>query len=123
MNNQERKQKILQDIARAEKDGFTVIADDWGNQDMRCSCPLGCVNLSNGTRPEDQFDGGVRSLLDVDDNWIQSFIDGFDGNGQADGSRVPEAWMMGQEIRQETKAIDYTDFVNEMDEDNEQGEK
>ena len=115
MNNQQIKTKILEDVSFSKGAGYTLIYGDWGDQNMRCACPLGCVNLAFGTRPEDEEMGGVMSVLGVDDKWVGSFIDGYDNNGEAKGALVPDAWKMGAEIRKEFHPIEMGDFINQMD--------
>jgi hypothetical protein len=115
MNREEIKAKILEDIAAAKAQGFTLVSENWGDRHMKCACPLGCVNLVLGSYPEFQEEGGVMLALGVDDTWINSFIDGYDGNGEAKGSRVPDAWQIGAEIREELKPIPYDQFVDHMD--------
>lgn len=115
MNNQQRKEKILADITAAQQRGYTLIQDDWGSEPQKCACALGCINVINGTFPDDEEDGGAASVLEVDQKWLSSFADGFDDNGNADGASVPEAWQLGADIRKETKPIAYGDFVDRMD--------
>ncbi len=115
MNNQQRKEKILADIAAAREQGYTLIQDDWGSNTQQCACPLGCVNVMNGGQPDDQEEGGSVATLGVDQKWVYSFIDGFDDNGNAEGASVPEAWQLGADIRKETKPISYSDFIDKMD--------
>jgi hypothetical protein len=115
MNNQEIKNKILEDIAAAQEQGYTLIMEDWGSSKMKCACALGCVNIGRGNRPDyDMRDVGVA--LGVKDPWINSFTDGFDDNGVAAGAQFPEAWQMGEQIRQEKKPIPFHEFVDQMDE-------
>lgn len=115
MNNNQRKEKILADIATAREQGYTLIQDDWGLKIQSCACALGCVNVANGTRPDDQEYGGVAEVLGVDQKWLYSFMDGFDDNGNADGASTPEAWQLGADIRKETNPISYAEFVDKMD--------
>ena len=115
MNNQQIKAKILEDIEAAQKQGFTLITGEWGDYDSRCSCPLGCVNLVNGTSPEATFDGGVRSILEVNDKWLQSFIDGYDGNGRAKSAEEPEAWQMGSEIKEQLHPMSYEEYIRTIE--------
>lgn len=115
MNNKQIKEKILADIAEAQKEGYTLIMEDWGSYVSKCACPLGCVNVVAGNRPDSEEDGGVSRILDVDQTWINSFIDGYDDNGSAKGATNPIAWKMGAEIRSETNPITYGQFVDKMD--------
>lgn len=115
MNNQQRKEKILADIAAAKEKGYTLVQEEWGSNMQQCACALGCVNLANGVDPDEEEQGGAAAVLGVDQNWINSFIDGFDDNGNAKGAHVPEAWQLGADIRKETKPITYYEFVNQMD--------
>lgn len=115
MNNQQIKNKILADITAAKEKGYTIVSGHWGNAEMKCACPLGCVNLAVGNQPQHQELGGVLQALGVDLDWITDFIDGYDGNGSASGSKLPEIWNMGEEIRKEVKSIHIDDYVNAMD--------
>ena len=115
MNNQQRKEKILADIAAAREKGYTLIQDGWGSERERCACALGCINVAGGLDPNEEEDGGVANILMVDQHWINSFIDGFDNNGSARGAIVPEAWQLGSDVRRETNPISYGEFVDQMD--------
>lgn len=115
MNNQQRKEKILADIAAAREQGYTLIQDGWGSEEEKCACALGCINVAGGINPDEEEDGGAAIVLGVDQKWIYSFIDGFDDNGNAEGASIPEAWKLGADIRKETNPISYGEFVNQMD--------
>jgi hypothetical protein len=106
------KQKILDSIKHAREElKYTLVSDEWGHPEHKCACALGCViaqdnpdNLCLTT--SDNFNM-VQELLEVDESWIDSFIEGFDGNGGSKDSKVPAAWDMGREIAVETKPIEY----------------
>jgi len=115
MNNQQLKAKILADIAAAKEKGYVVVIHDWGSNLHKCACALGCVAVSRGLSPEE---GDMAEILEVSQEWVSSFIDGFDNNGYAAGALDPEAWKIGEEVRQETQPIPYDDFMNQkMDEE------
>lgn len=108
------KQKILDSISYARNElKYTLISDDWGSVERKCACALGCVLVKDS--PEDDSHLGSTSLacastallLGVDEKWIDSFIEGFDGNGTSKDSAVAAAWDMGREIALETKPIEY----------------
>lgn len=118
MNNTDLKSKILTAIEFAEGKGYTLITDEWGDEKMKCACALGCVAVANGLNiTEDTTD--MSRILEVSDDWIISFVDGFDNNGIADGAADPKAWKMGQEIREHTNPMGYITFIDSMEESNE----
>ncbi len=106
------KQKILDSIkfVRGELK-YTLISDEWGLPANKCACALGCVLVKDN--PDNLGLSDVKNavkaqeLLGVDEPWIDSFIEGFDGNGTSDQTKVPGAWEMGREIAKETKPIEY----------------
>lgn len=114
------KKKILDAVVHVRKNmGFTLISEDWGDASHKCACPMSCIILKSDA------DGMVASpaenatkaaqLLGVPEKWVDCFIEGFDGNGTADGSAVPEAWTIGNEVAKETKPIAYHLWDGESD--------
>ena len=105
------KQKILDAITKVRALGYTLVCEDWGDPFHECACPMAAI--IHVTNPDD-FSASpsenvtkVASILGVDEKWVDCFIEGFDGNGTADGSAVPEAWKIGSEVNKETKPIAY----------------
>jgi hypothetical protein len=108
------KKMILDSIAYSRKElGFTLISEDWGAAERKCTCAIGCVLLKD--KPEDTVRieankeryVAAAEILGVNEVWIDTFIEGFDGNGTADQSANAEAWELGFEIAKETKPIAY----------------
>jgi hypothetical protein len=108
------KKNILDSIAFSRKElGFTLVSEDWGQAEHKCTCAIGCVLLKD--KPEDtarieankERYNAAAEILGVDDVWIDSFIEGFDANGTSVSSANPEAWELGFEIAKETKPIAY----------------
>jgi len=108
------KKKILNSIKYAREElGFTLVSEDWGNLEHKCACALGCVLVQDDPKNADRLGSStlaaasVALILDVSDKWVDSFMEGFDGNGNADQTVEPEAWEMGSAIAKETKPIVY----------------
>lgn len=109
------KKKILDSIKQMRAQGYTLISEDWGNTKEKCACAMSCVILSNN--PKDGWLLGssdsaqtAADVLEVNWDWIDSFLDGYDGNGDSKGARVKEAWEIGAEVAKEAKPITLTDF-------------
>lgn len=108
------KKKILDSISFARKElGFTLISEDWGASERKCTCAIGCVLLKD--KPEDTVRieankeryVAAAEILEVDEEWIDAFIEGFDANGTSESSTNPEAWELGFTVAQEAKPIAY----------------
>lgn len=110
MNNKEIKARIINSIAIAEGKGFTLINGEWGSEVRKCACPISCVLVAEGKRIT-EFAGDLAQLFSVSENWIISFVDGFDGNGTSMMAHDSDAWKLGEEIRHSTKAINYEDYI------------
>jgi hypothetical protein len=105
------KKKILDAVAQARAKGYTLVCDDWGDPFHECACPMAAVILMDDP---DKYMASpcenvttVAKILGVDEKWVDCFIEGFDCNGTADQSQVPEAWKIGNEVSKETKPIAY----------------
>jgi hypothetical protein len=108
------KKKILDSIAYAREElDFTLISEDWGQAERKCTCAIGCVLLKD--KPEDvvrieankERYVAAAEILGVDEVLIDTFIEGFDGNGTSEQSANAEAWELGFEIAKEAKPIAY----------------
>lgn len=111
MSNKDIKKKILDAIAKVRADGYTLVCEDWGDPFHECACPMSAVILTNDpdkfmTSPAENA-ATVAQILGVSEKWVDAFIEGFDGVGDADQSPLPEAWKVGAEISKETKPIAY----------------
>lgn len=111
------KKTILYSIEQTKnKLGYTLISEDWGSSLDKCTCAMGCVLLADTDENADLLDDpseaaeAAANILGVKQDWITSFIDGYDGNGTSKGAEVPEAWLMGQEVAAETKPITHAQF-------------
>lgn len=110
-NNDQLKQKILNSIAIAQQKGYTLVMGDWGRDSIKSACALGCVAVANNIKIADMFGMVITNLLGgVSEDWILSFMDGFDDNGILFGSLDSEAWELGAEIREHLKPIGYKQF-------------
>lgn len=100
------KNKIIADIKFAQDIlGITLISDEWGNKNTKCACALGCVLLVNHDAVyDDPEENGqaIASILDVSEDWVNNFLNGFDGKAIHISTRFQEAWKLGLEIRNET---------------------
>lgn len=107
------KKKILDSIKYAREElGFTLVSEDWGHMEHKCACALGCVLVQNDPKDAARLGSSTSAaaaanILEVSEKWIDSFIEGFDGNGTSDQSAEPDAWEMGFAIAKETKPIVY----------------
>lgn len=106
------KQKILDSIKYVTEElKYTLVSDEWGLPAQKCACALGCVIAKDNEDNLGQTDvinyTKAKELLGVEEDWLDSFIEGFDGNGTSDQTKVPGAWEMGREIAKETKPIEY----------------
>jgi len=111
-NKKNIKQSILDSIEFARQElKYVLVSDEWGSDSRKCACALGCVIAKDN--PDNLFSDGdfcyqkIQTILGVDEDWVGSFTEGFDGNGYSEGSKVPEAWDLGREIAKETKPIEY----------------
>jgi hypothetical protein len=116
------KQKIIDSIKWAQDNlNFTLVSDDWGTVNNKCTCAMGCVLLKNDPKDlviiEYLRDTGRKAaeILGVSEVWVESFTDGFDGNGRSDTASEPKAFLLGAEIAAETFPIPYVDFLESLD--------
>ena len=107
--NDQIKEKILASIETAKQKGYTLVSEEFGDESSKCACALGCVAVANGFQISENLKD-VAGVLQVSDQWINSFIYGFDGIGWASGAEDPDAWKMGQDIASETKPVSYQQF-------------
>lgn len=117
------KQKIMDSIEWVKKNtDFTLVSEDWGNSGSRCTCAMGCVLLKDNPQDvviiEEERENSVKAaeVLGVTEKWVNCFIEGFDGNGYAAGSELPEAWKMGAEVAEETKPMLYSAYIESLEE-------
>lgn len=103
------KQTIIDSINWTRENlGFTLIKEDWGSANRKCTCAMGCVLLKNDpkdlVRIEDERDNAIMAaeILGVEEDWINSFIEGFDTSGDVHSTKVPEAWELGAEVARDT---------------------
>src|SRR5579885_513327 len=112
------KNKIVEGITTAKEQlGITLITEDWGSKKTKCACALGCVLLANNhglTDDAEQNATEAAELLGVSESWIDNFIRGFDGDSP-DEDEPEEAFEIGQELRQNLKPVNHTDYIENMD--------
>lgn len=113
-NKKNIKQTILDSIKYVKDElGFTLISEDWGSVERKCACALGCVLVKDSPKDKNRLDSSAGCaasaalLLNVEEKWVDAFIEGFDGNGTSKESSVPDAWELGFEIAKETTPIAY----------------
>lgn len=105
------KKKILDSIKYVREElGFTLVSEDWGHADYKCTCALGCVILKDNPEDKTRIQSTMHAkiaaeILEVDEEWVDAFIEGFDANGTSENSPNPEAWEMGFTVAKETKPI------------------
>ena len=110
------KQQIIDSIDYVTSQlGWHLVSEDWVNVKHKCACAIGCVLVKNHSQDIDIVNMDNPSveaakLLGVTTAWINSFTDGFDGNGSAAMALIPEAWLMGFDISRETKPITWGQF-------------
>lgn len=98
-------------------ENFTLVYGSFGSMIEKYADALGCVLIQNG-KEIDEFDADLNTktimdILGVDEEWVNSFICGFDAF-DFDAS-VQEAFDMGQEIRNEFNPIFFDDLENNED--------
>lgn len=121
------KQTIIDSIKwTTENLGFTLIKEDWGTANRKCTCAMGCVLLKNDPKDlviieDEKKDNTVKAaeILGVDEDWINSFIEGFDTSGSVHEAKVPEAWELGAEVSKETSPITHGDWLDQQEEEDE----
>jgi hypothetical protein len=108
MKKDEIRAEIVESIKIAQTQlGFTLVSEDWGGSRFSCSCALGCVLAAHGIpiSPVDQPNiEELARVLDVDDNWIGSFMNGFDVSPPEEKVNK-EAFLLGKEIHDEFKPV------------------
>ena len=115
------KKQILDAIAYVrEQMGYTLISEDWGSPEHKCTCALGCLLLQDNPKDVVRIEAKenmtvAAELLNVTEAWTQDFLEGYDNNGAADGCSLPDAWKIGADVRKETKPIAYHEWDGESD--------
>jgi hypothetical protein len=98
----ELKNRIVKAIELVTKEmNYELIKKDWGNEDAKCACALGCVLVATdqGISPDAENNGyTVGEVLNVTEDWVDSFIAGFDGVESTMPPVVSSAFQLGQEI-------------------------
>lgn len=113
----ELRDKIISNIKSAQEKGITLVTDSWGSKNTKCACPLGCVLIANEqiiSNDEEDNAETVAELLDVSEEWVDSFISGFDATPSNADTDNDEAWQLGFIIRSETNLTNHTDYVNSL---------
>lgn len=115
-------QKIRQAIQKARENGYTLVCEDWGDdiEGRKCGCALGCVLASEGIplgKASENFNSVVK-ILDKDQEWVDSFIAGFDKGYLTWGQEpVDEAYEMGARLGNEMQPMRYHVFLQRMEHD------
>jgi hypothetical protein len=113
------KNKIVEGIQQAKENlGITLIYEEWGSKQQKCACALGCVLLANNHGLCDDAEQNATEaaeILGVSESWIDNFIRGFDGDSP-DDDEPGEAWEIGNSLREETKPMNHTDYLNGLEE-------
>jgi len=124
--------KALEDISKgieyAKKNlGYTIISEDWGNEEEKCACALGCLLLSNNLKLGSKNEDSAAELLKVNDMWITAFISGFDDTpwllsysltenqkddmSDVDKAELEAAYDGGRTLRNKFKPCPYGEFA------------
>ncbi len=108
------KKRILDSIKYVREElGYTLVSEDWGSANHKCTCAMGCVLLKDDPKDVVRIEAdkercaAAAELLGVEERWVDAFIEGFDNSGTAVDSSNEEAWKLGNEIAKETKPIVY----------------
>lgn len=116
------KEKILNSIKSVQDNmEYTLVSDDWGNDVVQCTCAMGCVVLDNDPNDVDLLQDAWKNaskaaeILGVSEAWIDHFIAGFDGANDIQTVNYKDAYLLGKEIAQETKPINYDKLMKEQD--------
>lgn len=86
----------------------------WKTENKYCACALGCVLLRNQMPIEGMFNYSAAQALGVSDDFVDAFIQGFDGFPMFDFNR--EAHALGREIAMMFNPM-YYEQVPDPDED------
>jgi len=115
------KNKILESVKFVQKElHYTLIYEDWGNSLDKCACPMSCLLIKENV-PEalatDKKIVKAAEILSVSEEWVDSFIDGWDaeGYGSRDYAKNPDAWTLGQELKHELNPVEYYKFMSSGD--------
>jgi hypothetical protein len=116
------KQTILDAIKYTSRElGWTLISGNWGDVDQKCTDALGCLLIKDNPEDIDIIEEHLENaekaaeLLEVSEEWIESFLEGYDDVGFASAAKVPEAWTIGEEIRLETSPFPYEEYIALID--------
>ena len=125
--------KALEDISKgieyAKKNlGYTLVSEDWGNEEEKCTCALGCLLLSNNLKLGSKNEDSAADLLKVNDKWITAFISGFDETpwnlkhsltedqkdnmSDKEKKSLEEAYAGGKTLRNKFKPCPYDQFTD-----------
>lgn len=130
MNIKQIENKIRRAVKRAQKNGFKIIAGDFGvhvfqrftndytqfrvvprSVSGKCICPIGALILGKDVDAKIAEDLCINkaivvasSLLGKKLDWVSSFVDGFDGCTHLKNASytVPSAYNLGTKFRKET---------------------
>lgn len=108
------KKKILDSIKFTREElGFTLVSEEWGSANRKCACALGCVLLKDDPKDTVRIEANkeryikAAEILEVSEQWLDAFIEGFDNSGSAVDSALPEAWDVGFAVAKASKPIPY----------------
>ena len=103
-------EKIRAGIEKAKSLGYELICEDWGDDNQKCACPLGCLIVANDVKigkPNENFNKAAE-LLGLDQEWVNSFIAGYDKGFLTYGDKpITEAKEMGEWFRKELDPLRY----------------
>jgi hypothetical protein len=118
-------EQIRQAIQKAHESGYTLVCEDWGDdiQSKKCGCALGCLLVSEGIKlgkAGENFNAAVK-LLGKDQEWVDSFIAGFDKGFLTYGQEpIKDAYQMGERLRAEMQPMRYHVFLQRKEHEHDQ---
>lgn len=121
METQKILEKIQAGIETAKSRGYELVCEDWGDDNQKCACPLGCLIVANDAelgKPTENFNKAAE-LLGLNEQWIDSFIAGFDKGYLTYGEEpIKEAKEMGTKLRAELDPLRYHVYLAKRDHQN-----
>ena len=99
-------------VERESAKGFMIVAGEYRSGGGTCECPMTAVYFDanpQANRDRAAHDGvaisdikfGVAKKLGVTRQWIDIFVEGFDGHGVSSDANYSEAFDLGRKFRRE----------------------
>jgi hypothetical protein len=90
-------------IKAAKFQGLTLVHGTWGSYKSKLVCPLSAFNPEKIKSFQD-----ASKQLNLSENWVESFVNGFDGHGPGKKT-VWEAYWCGKHLREKHNPPAYYD--------------